>query len=543
MTRLPSDSFLPSGAILDPSPRSFISPLSLPHALNQTSYFERSHHLSPYPSPPAEPYQRSSGLSPTEYRNRPAAASPSMACTSYPRPGSPLHNASNESLAMLLQRREAHYREQERRWQGERTHLEQERARAEEMFREERDLMDQERMMYIDEKEKSNREISEWVKRAQIAENERDHLARLLKNMQSGAGGAQSFDGTTEAAIRGVRGGSCASPGPGRAPTVKFRSPSDGLSPGSIAGSTMPESKPFVPLDPRMQGPSPGTLSPTNEKEVKIPSIDVSEVIAGLEGVRLKKPAVQKPTFLDGHIQSPMTESRKSSPPAPHDESPEGQSRTSPAEMTKEALQAPEENRLTMHAGHTPNHSVSLSLLPTVDSTNATNTATSSGTPTPTRSTGEGSHQVAEGQPQPQPGISDDLVPGGSENIGMRDSQHNPQVDEEPILEPSDEGPALKGPLCLRNRPAADEPFLRSLTNKLQQVQAEEEPPSVLSNRGTSYATQDTTKPEPNAKASAAAGPKGANEIQDEAVEEVEEVIHLKLKKTSNFGLPLGRAH
>ncbi|KAI0017895.1 hypothetical protein F4780DRAFT_566180 [Xylariomycetidae sp. FL0641] len=572
MTRMQSDSFLPSGAIVDPCDRSMpyagqlngcstslISPLSLPHSANQLSYFDDKHlnslpppnyahlssasgaprpqqFLSPDPSPPLFRDQRSSSQSPSSFRNGSSVQSPAMAPTSHPGTGSPLPGMSSQSAVVLLQRREEYSRRLLESWQAERAHLEANRARAEEVFKEERDMMDEERMIWIAERAKFEQDIQEWKQRAELAEHERDHLAQKLKSLQGDVGTSSvPMDGAADAPPKGaMRGGSSGSPRTSNPSAAKVQSPSDNLSPRSmphntLLGSTMPDSKPFVPLDPRMQGPSPGTASPAAHDH--IPSIDVHEVIPGLEGIRLKAPAIQKSTFMDGMTSTPPAESR-SSPPPSDKESPKSQSKT-PAERTQAALQAPEAHRLTMHAGHTPNHSISLSRRQTTVSTFAPNTADSSGNATPRQSVQVETVVADDVQLQSQLTTGENAAAGQPED---RDAQHDPQVEETAAFEPSEEDPELKGPLCLKNRPAADEIFLRKVSEKLEQVRDQDARPSVLDDTESIASFQESVQAGP----SHAVG-EDSRADRDDTPADIEAEIPLKIKKTSNFGQPLGQ--
>ncbi|KAI1493240.1 hypothetical protein F5X96DRAFT_256255 [Biscogniauxia mediterranea] len=554
MTRIPSDSFLPSGAMLDPNPHqhpfgahvnghssSVVSPLSLPNPVSSLPFLDDSrpagmpppnyHHptsihgaprpqqyLSPDPSPPTLGDPRSAGLPSTSTQSKSAIGSPNMPPTGHTSFVSPLEAMSAQSAAALLQRREEHSRRLLESWQAERAHLEASRARAEEMFREERDLMDHERMMWVGEKMKLENDILEWKRRAEMAESERDQLAKLVRGANISG---QVFDGAAEV-MTGMRGGNSGSPGTGPPTSIKHRSPSERLSPSIGLGPTMPESHPFVPLDPRMQGPSPGTVSPTAEE--RVPSIDIHEVIPGLEGIRLKKPAVQKSTFVDGKTSPPPPEPQRSSTP-PSSNSPSSQSKTIATELTKETLRAPEARRLIMHAGHTPNHSVSLSRIQTTESTKTPNTADSSGTATPTPQM-TGSQSDISSLTEHQQLTENDAAP---EPSGEAPAQEASEISEQPTLEPSDEEPVLQGPLHLKNRPAADELFLQKVYDKLEHVKANNVRPSVLDD-AESDVTQDTTESE-----------SGDIHSPEDSTEDIEEEIPLKFKRSNNFGQPLGK--
>ncbi|KAI0384525.1 hypothetical protein F5Y04DRAFT_269477 [Hypomontagnella monticulosa] len=578
MTRLPSDSFLPSGAMLDPNQRpmsfaphlnnhssSVISPLSLPHALNHLSYLDESNlanlppsnyshsppissvaprsqqqqqYLSPRTSPPGIREQRSASLSPTRYRTRSGVTSPSIVAGIT----SPLDSMSSQALINLLQRREEQNRRLLENWRAERAHLEASRARVEEVYREERAIMDDERMIWVEERTKLERDLDEWKRRAATAEKERDQMAKLVKNTQGkDSPKGKSLDGATDAIIGSIRGGGLGGPGTHPQAASEFRTPSDGPSPSTVPstfrGPTMPESKPFIPLDPRMQSSSPGMTSPQTQP-ARIPSIDIHEVIPELEGIRVRPDAVQKTTFTDGKPPSPPAGPKRVSPTTVKQEP--ARARAMSGELTKEALQAPESDRLTMHAGHTPNHSMSLSRLHTVDSTEATNTADSSGASTPKSHLQKSSQASA---PEPSHDNQETDISGAREASKGSDVRCETETDltgPTAILVAEDD-PELKGPLHLRNLPAVDEPFLKALANKLD-ARTNDMTPTVLK-----HAHERVSGPqqcvELEAEPIVKAGGDGAHDVHEEPAEEeeVEEEIPLKLKKSSNFGAPLGQ--
>ncbi|KAJ2982258.1 hypothetical protein NUW58_g6481 [Xylaria curta] len=544
MKRLPSDSFLPSGGLdsfdrsmasisnLNHRPDSVISPLPLPNSLRHP-YFEPSNDKKLLPASYAVTSssqqhltsERQSLTTPTGGTTGSSVTSPSMAPTN-PGVASPFDHLSPQATATLLQRREEYTRRLQENWQAERAHLEASRARAEEMFREERNMMDEERLSWIEQKTGLENEIMGWRQRTEAAEAEVAKLTKLIndaRNTERKLGGR--FDGAVDkvAAKRGA--GSSDGSGTIGLCTSTFETPSDGISPGSLPpgrGSTIPESNPFVPLDPRMQSTSPNNTA--HEKQERVPSIDINDVIPGLEGVRLKAPAIQKSTFSDATISSPTDAPCVVSPSNSRKGSSESQSKASPAVMTKEALLAPEHRRLTMHAGHTPNHSISLSQLPTVDSS-AGNTAESSGTSTPTSPDGPKIARVG-GIPDPS-----NLIPNVIHDNGkILLFGDEIAISEDVVFEPSDRDPALKGPLCLKNRPAADELFLRRLSDKLEEVRATDEAPAVLHEntapgcKAAPYTKDDINGSQP-----------------EDTLEDVEEDIPLRLRKSSNFGQPLGQ--
>ncbi|KAI1276379.1 hypothetical protein F5Y07DRAFT_389162 [Xylaria sp. FL0933] len=552
MTRMPSDSFLPSGGIdsfdrpishmshLDAHQGSVISPLSLPHPVKQ-HYFDMQPKYYPPPSSlPAAPGRQflspehNSLSTPTRRTPGSSIASPSMGPIN-PGAMSPLEHLSPQASAALLQRREEYSRRLLESWQAERAHLEASRARAEEMFREERGIMDEERLIWAEQKSELENEITKWKQGKEAADAEIVKLTKLLESCSAGGKFGGNLDGAArETEITRGQGSSVRHQLGGTSSTA-LRTPSDGISPSSLPsgrGSTIPESNPFVPLDPRMQSVSPNSLATSQTRE-RVPSIEINEIMPGLEGVRLKAPAVKKSTFHDEKSSSPAIVASQISAPQSKKDSPESHFKVSPAVMTQAALRAPVHRRLTMHAGHTPNHSISFSQLPTVDST-ASNTAGSSGTSTPTSFNEAKAAQADELSNESELAT----VPGDNqENDVTRGPCEDAVVTEEAIYEPSDEDPALKGPLCLKNRPAADEIFLRRLSDKLEEVKATEATPSVLNEPIIPEPAGELTE----LKSNRLTDDDNNDSKPDDDIDEVEEDVPLKLKTSSNFGQPLGK--
>ncbi|KAI0424031.1 hypothetical protein F5Y09DRAFT_163250 [Xylaria sp. FL1042] len=551
MTRLPSDSFLPSGGIdsfdrsishmshLGAQPGSIISPLSLPRSVKQ-HYFDIQPSSCPPPSSvPAAPGRQflspeHNSLSiPTRRTPGSSVASPSVGPTS-PGAMSPFEHLSPQASAALLQRREDYSRRLLESWQAERAHLEASRARAEEMFREERGIMDEERLIWAEQKSELENEITKWKQSKEAADAEVMKLTKLLETCSGGGKFGGNLDGAGhEPGVNRGQDGSVRHKLDSTSSTA-FRTPSNGISPSSLPpgrGSTIPESNPFVPLDPRMQIVSPNSLATSRAKE-RVPSIEINEIMPGLEGVRLKAPAVQKPTFNDERKSLPTIVPGQMSASDSKKGSPESQFKCSPAAMTQQALKASEHYRLTMHAGHTPNHSMSFSQLPTLDST-AGNTAGSSGTSTPTSFNEAKMAQVEE----PDQSMLATIPGNDQESNAAQGLCDDAVIVEEAIYEPNDEDPALKGPLCLKNRPAADEAFLRRLSDKLEEVRATEATPSVLNESIISEPAEHLME----LKTNRLTDDDNIDSNPDDGSDEVEEDVPLRLKTSSNFGQPLGQ--
>lgn len=235
--------------------------------------------------------------------------------------------------------------------------------------------------------------------------------------------------------------------------------------------------------------------------------IDVQEYHKDLEGIHLKENAVKKETFTD-------TPSSAGSKTSSGKTSPSEDLKASARERSIQVLKAPAQSRLTMHAGHTPTVSLSIT------HTGASNTVVSSGSNTPTLMSGDGAMSSDENNVEPY-----ELVE--PIHMGM-DDYHGPA-----IMEPSDEDPELKGPLSLRNIPAKDEVFLRRVSDKLEQaLSGGDATPTVL--QGTEEGDNEII--ETNGQADEEDNDAGS-------AEGVEEDIPLKLRKSSsNFGKPFGVA-
>ncbi|KAI1851988.1 hypothetical protein JX266_002841 [Neoarthrinium moseri] len=536
MSRLP-DSFLPSGAFQDPneyplslsglvssqpSSSSVISPLALPRNANQLSYFDErqlSRHSSAsaalpqsqqrrYLSPqgrsaPTGRVQRSTSLSPTRHSQQNQYHSRVISPTLAPLNESP-EQASHHLQRVLLQNRRLLEN-----WEAERAHLEANRSRAEEIYKEERAIMDEDRLIWAEKEAQYLTTISELEREnAEL----RESLARYTNR------------GSRDSAVAGMGAGSSDM---SDVSAVEFRLTSDSVSPGTTPipglGHTMPESHPFEPLDPRMQGTSPQNSpneAPSSSQE-KIPSIDVQEVHPDLEGIPLKTTAVKKSTFMDGKPPSPPLSGSNATGPNSNQGSPSSRSKTSPAELVMEALQAPEASRLTMHAGHTPNHS--LSTFQSAVATDASNTAGSSGASTPTHSQ---RYTDIKGKSIAEAGIT-----------GKDGQQDTVEGHPDALLRPSDDDRELSGPLSLRNQQAFDEIFLGKVADKLQDsIQSDNATPTVLKTGLSEPEDGSSYFPQPKA---VVGDDDSAENDQPSQPDEAGE-IPLKFKNNSNFGAPLG---
>jgi hypothetical protein len=445
-------------------------------------------------------------------------------------------------------------------WEAERKYMEVNRERAEEVYKEERALMEEER--------------AEW-------EAEKDDLLRQIASLQQQvAGMAPKSDGPKQTNLRGaggwdtspesVRSSASSQANPPRptnrsgrdalprATSVPFQSiadtvllptvqPAEFNQPGlsRLTPSKQPESSPFIPIPSNnvvartISPPPPSNFSHTSEQMSdredsgsSVPTVDVQEIIPTLEGIPIKATAIQRPTFTDrvSNASGSRPNSRTPSPPAD-----EGSSKRAAKEQTLRVLAANETDRLTLHAGHTPNHS--MSSLPTVTASVVT-TASSSGDSTPTLQ-----HET-ELMPSSEP-----VEPVATANdTGKLAAIEEYDGDDDDITQVVEEDIELKGPLMVRNMPAHDEIFFRKLSDKLQEVSkgTEASIPAVLKDVQEEEAATGSqgviAQPAGSDGAAdvAAADGKDKDKSSPRSSDEEEMEIPLKLKKSNNFGAPFG---
>jgi hypothetical protein len=312
---------------------------------------------------------------------------------------------------------------------------------------------------------------------------------------------------------------------------------------------------------------------PHEDDGTEPPIIDVQEVDPKLEGIPIKANAVQRPTFSFGdasHADNSKHSSPGGSPPTGQGDEqdpnrPGLAKRGSSKEQTLQVLAAEESRRLTMHAGHTPNHS--LSLFPTMNVTTGSSNATApSGGPTPKAETIE--MAVAQEETTrvdaPTRAFESELLredKGKQPAEAESNADHAAKVVDEQIdlgpLEPTDDVP-LKGPLMIKNIPAQDEIFWAEVNKKLEPIsQGRDAVPTVM--------RADLEELEAAADSSAAAlliqrnqAPRtidpvgGGDASQDHHDEGAKPAgprpgtsdgdVPLKLKTTTNFGAPFGMA-
>ena len=391
------------------------------------------------------------------------------------------------------------------------------RARMEEVMAEERALWDKERDLLkarIDELEGqlrgsgNNTFIPRAMSNTQSSTNAGLHRISFTSPGSNAVSVTGSIDGTATRAVpqesgRNADGTPFYAPAP-RNPSRTFEtSETADLRVDSI---TAPRESAIRVTSKELTSSDFGLQSPPHDLET-IPetlpeSIDISHIQPELEGVPIKASAVS-PTFA-AKVLSPQYSPAKTSPnikPPPRDvtnEAPISRSNSS-ANRTKSALldvvTAPENRRLTLHAGHTPNHSISkFDFLGGSDSGNATPT------------------QLHH--------------PDQTHILSVADVP-----DDERSLPKEDDGDKeLSSPLGLTNETSQDDAFLAQLVEKLEEAKKSE---------GASPSSESSSSVSGEEKMS---GPRERRDkYGDDDEKDADEGPVLRLKSSINFGRPMGR--
>lgn len=462
-------------------------------------------------------------------------------------------------------------------WEAERKYLEANRRRAEEVYQEERAIMDDVRDGWEAEKAGMLKEIGDLKERVHRLEGENNALKIVTSQSiqitgvvsplasQRGGSGDAAMESSYFSAPAGhlssrphklpiptslsLNDASCLPPGlEGASRRPHFFSPVS----SQISPTTQPDSSPFIPLDPRMQ-PQTSDIkdflaSPTDDMATPVPVIDVQEIDPKLEGIPIKATAVQRTTFTAGGSPESATSPATSPPTAAPNEAEHVQqlpnARGSFKEYTLQALSAPNSKRLTMHAGHTPNHS--LSLFPNVNPANP-DTAVSV--------VGEGATPIVdkavllEADIQPRPEMLE--MP---HQFDRRDSKVSLLTEDSmDFLMEAEHDKPLKGPLMIRNMPAKDEIFWEAVNKKLEPIsQGQNALPAVMQvHADEDSAAGPSSLQAPPQKLAVIIDPiggDGSNDARGDVGEPGHEPegkaadsdVPLRFKSTSNFGRPFG---
>ncbi|KAK4242074.1 hypothetical protein C8A03DRAFT_11749 [Achaetomium macrosporum] len=470
-----------------------------------------------------------------------ASISPTgSALTGHPRSMSadPLNAGLHGQMNQRLLQQNARIREA---WEAERKYLEANRERAEEVYKEERALMEDER--------------AEWETEKATLLQEIERLQQLVLALGGGTVVTKNSLHHFNCGIRGGTGGLSSTGINSAASSQRLRQATQSGEPVlHDVSSSLPRHKTVELASPRScTGPislTPDFLKPTGEAQVQngpAPVVDVHEIHPDLEGIRIKATSVKKATFRNSALSngSRVPSQSGSSTKSEQVKSPQGKKK-----QTLQVLAADEADRLTMHAGHTPSHS--LSELATV-AASGTTTGTSSGggsTPTMMQRNGVAAPVVAmadEANGASEASQTTEHFLTASDNHGRPLGGH-----PEPFFE-AKEDRQLKGPLMVRNMPAHDEIFFQRLADKLEEVTKDDRAalPAVLQDPGLandngeralgqvkthSERQSDSQQPAAGADDSGSAGSRSSPRSSDE--DELD--IPLKFRKRMNFGAPFG---
>jgi hypothetical protein len=399
--------------------------------------------------------------------------------------------------------------------EGERAHMAADRARMEEVMAEERALWDKEREILKAriaelegqlEKRGSNTFIPHARSNRQSSVSVGPHPISFTSPGSNAVSITGSIDGSSSRAVpqesgRNADGSPFYAPAP-RNPSRTFdASETSDLRVDSIAA---PRESAIRVTSKELTSSDFGLQSPPHDLET-IPemlpeSIDISHIQPELEGVPIKASAVSA-TFA-AKVLSPQYSPSKLSPnikPPPRDVTNVGSlSRSNSSakrdkQATLEVVTAPENRRLTLHAGHTPNHSISkFDFLGGSESGNATPT--------------QQHHPDHMHQPPFAPGHEDSHSPG----------------------EEDDGDNELSGPLGLTNESLKDDAFLAQLVEKLQEAQKSE---------GVSPSSESSSIVHRRSESLVSSRDRLSG---DEDEKDADEGPVLRLRPSINFGRPMG---
>jgi hypothetical protein len=421
-----------------------------------------------------------------------------------------------------------------RAFEGEKAHMLADRTRMDELMAEERDVWDRERKYLFSRINELETQL-ESVKSAhatsspQVLFSSRVPGSKVHNSSLTSEGShARSATGSADSNARSIpqESGRNADGTPFYAPAP--RNPSRTFSSSSenaelrVDDISAPRETPICvtskvlkPVD-FLQSP-PGTTELSSIPETPVDTIDISQIQPNLEGIHIKASAVN-PSFVaqvisPGYTPSTLSPSVKApsripaqvdgitSPPNRKSASPEEKA----ADKVRKTLQVaaePEHGRLTIHAGHTPSHSITKlnEYFGTVDGTIAELDEDT----TPKQNPADRSHR---------PSIAPGILLGG-DDVG--DSNHDEEHDK-----------PLTGPLGLTNHAAADNSFLQQLHSKLEEAKRSEGN-SPISESGSSI-TSETRSTRPS------------RSMRDDQDDKGDDGPVLRLKPSLNFGRPMGR--
>ncbi|TVY15776.1 hypothetical protein LARI1_G006365 [Lachnellula arida] len=334
------DSFLPSGAIDSPR-HGMASPQNIPRSLPETTSFIPSLSGSDHNSP--NNYNRS----PSQHPNGPPISPPKTRSAS-----------AEDNSAALVEDWRSYTQKLRMQTEGERQHMMADRARVEEVMAEERALWDRERQGLQARIAELERQVQ-----SESRSSSGTFIPRPLNHGQSSSHtGAQHITSpgshSSSSNDRNVpqESGRNADGSPFYAPAARNPSRTFDVSSNSdlrVDSISAPResairvtSKELTSSD-FLQSP-PNLSTSTHDLSPIVESIDISVLQRGLDGVPIKVTAVD-PIFASQVLSPNSSSPAKLSP-----------STKAPQQIkTLEVIHSPEDRRLTLHAGHTPNHSIS----------------------------------------------------------------------------------------------------------------------------------------------------------------------------------------
>ncbi len=394
---------------------------------------------------------------------------------------------------------------------GEKAHMVADRARMEEVMDEERALWDEERYILkarIAELEGFLDKGKTWAVPPAINHNHRQKPQQRMVSSSSNAGSAESALGVPQESGRDADGSPFYAPAP-RNPSRTFDVPEDsGMRIDSIIAASESAitvaSKELTSSDFGVQ------VSPKSHPQdhlstilgMPADTIDIQLIQPELEGVAIKASAVA-PEFV-AKVLSSRGSPQKLSPDGtvPPRNVTNLQRRVSGEDKKMRMLEIasqPENRRLTMHAGHTPNHSIS--------SFSFLGGNGESGNATPTQEKHE--------EHLHRPSVS---ATSHASFIHQRD-EHEEDEDGHGDKE-------LSGPLGFTNDSSQDDEFLTQLVHKLEEARKSQD---------ASPSNETETNMESEERAIST-----SSNLEDDEEEEKIEAPRLKLKQSTNFGRPFG---
>ncbi|PHH55290.1 hypothetical protein CFIMG_003937RAa [Ceratocystis fimbriata CBS 114723] len=517
-------------------------------------------------------------------------------------------SASNMSLYAALRHMEAQNQAVREAWESERKYLEANRARAEEVYMEERSIMDEAVNLMETERDQLLEEIYKLRNNVRHLESENGVLRQRL-GLDSSI--SLLMDGNNHPV--GLRGGADSSD------SILLSPLKPATDDASLVSQSQLQPHPQLRTTSALLSPAPvqGPVAPMDflaTKRSSVPTIDIHEIHPELEGIPIKATAIKSPTFTDIEpaplsaetcikpfmLETPAEDGSHTDPDLDGDQDVDTEASTLkspssdhmlphhgggvPPEDTLQMLAVHESVRLKIHAGHTPNHSLSKFPSFTAATCSTTGANTVNG-PTPNHCY---ETPAALGNPTVFDITQTDSYLSGDNSKAINNASQDPVLaatrhtiadaeDFEGTLMPPKHDQPLTGPLMITNIPAKDEIFLAKLSEKLEAVKiSREASPESLTHSENDDQSQFAPPPLPvpvaeaekdaaieeNTEAGAepeskipksdkweygAGGretskrPRAVADLVDEDGDD-EPDIPLRFKKTTNFGLPMGQS-